>query len=550
MRERRYSPLVLVLTGWVVCAALGVWIMRDKSTPLTPAQARRRAEYCARVIERKVTRKQTSDIAKWFDDLAALREHSIAGMWILMRSDSGYVQAACGEVFARLALRGLLVPRAPGGPDEVQITRPAAVRITAQIEPLLRQGLASKHGWVRAYYLPDGFWYLPDGLAVILRATRDPESSATAYAIMADDWAGSVGIPRRPKLEEAICAGLHYGPASVRATAILAAARLRVRVALPELLDALVDERPAHVGSYGVSELIHMPGNHAESGLSEHLVCHYAAYAIQQITGNDFGFVSFQQGSAEMAEIIERMLDCLWPECDPKSPVMRRFALARRLGLPVTRELHLDGGTAIKLSLIPPGEFLMGSPVDEPERYRNEGPQHIVRITKPFYMSVEPITDTQCRTVVDAPLRPETDEDLGGEAPYHISWTGADEFCRQLSASSGRTVRLPTEAEWEWACRGTSTQAFCFADDRDVREYHVAHPWALSGKGGDVDEWCQDWYSGDYYAISPVEDPVGSATGSTRVVREGMLARCAERRAADPGSISRNISFRIVMPVE
>ena len=115
------------------------------------------------------------------------------------------------------------------------------------------------------------------------------------------------------------------------------------------------------------------------------------------------------------------------------------------------KELVLDLGNKVtlKLVLIPAGKFLMGSPKDEKGRDVNEGPQHEVNISKPFYMGIYAVTQEQYQQVMGK----NPSQFKGVSNPVEtVSWEDAVEFCKALSKKSGKTVRLPTEAEWEFAC--------------------------------------------------------------------------------------------------
>jgi formylglycine-generating enzyme required for sulfatase activity len=175
-------------------------------------------------------------------------------------------------------------------------------------------------------------------------------------------------------------------------------------------------------------------------------------------------------------------------------------------------------------------------------------PQHKVRITKPFYLGVTEVTQQQYAKVMGnnpscySNSRPGADIGKGLDTSNFpvemVSWDDAVEFCKKLSEMEGCTYRLPTEAEWEYACRAGSTSRYCFGDDESqLVEYawyslnsgNTSHPvaqkkanaWGLHDMHGNVWEWCSDWYGKDYYTKSPKDDPTGPATGSSRVIRGG-----------------------------
>jgi len=189
----------------------------------------------------------------------------------------------------------------------------------------------------------------------------------------------------------------------------------------------------------------------------------------------------------------------------------------------------------MKFVLIQAGEFTIGSPENEKDRQSNEGPYHKVKITKPFYMQTTEVTQAQWKAVMGNNPSYFKGDDLPVE---QVSWDDAQEFIKKLSAKEGVKYHLPTEAEWEYACRAGSTTRFCFGDDESklgeyawynensdnkTRPVGQKKPNArgLYDMHGNVWEWCQDWYDENYYKNSPAEDPQGPASGAIRVVRGG-----------------------------
>ncbi|MFW6170822.1 MAG: SUMF1/EgtB/PvdO family nonheme iron enzyme, partial [Planctomycetota bacterium] len=245
------------------------------------------------------------------------------------------------------------------------------------------------------------------------------------------------------------------------------------------------------------------------------------------------------------------------------------------LGLPnfrLTQVLDFDLPTevtnsiGVKLKLIPVGEFMMGraqssreivSRFDLEEDYAkyfsDESPQHRVRITKPFYLAVHEVTEEQWKAVMNTEPWSgmsreekedggEEEEEASGYAASHISWEEAMEFCEKLSSEEGLEYRLPTEAEWEYACRAGTNTMYHFGDDasnlgdyawyeQNAYEAGKKYPHRVGQKKpnsfglydmhGNVWEWCQDWYGEDYYVTSPANDPTGPEDGSARVYRGG-----------------------------
>jgi formylglycine-generating enzyme required for sulfatase activity len=214
---------------------------------------------------------------------------------------------------------------------------------------------------------------------------------------------------------------------------------------------------------------------------------------------------------------------------------------AKRLGVPV----QIENSIGMKLNLIPAGRFLMGSPEDEPGRQPNEGPQHEVTISKPFLIGLTEVTQAEYEKVTGTnPSKFNMDNGGGPDHPVGmVSWDDAVAFCKKLSElpeenKAGRVYRLPTEAEWEYACRAGTQTRYSFGDDASKlgdyswyiqnsqgRSHPVGekppNPWGLYDMHGNVPEWCADWYSGDYYKSSPTSNPAGPASGAHRVRRDG-----------------------------
>lgn len=235
----------------------------------------------------------------------------------------------------------------------------------------------------------------------------------------------------------------------------------------------------------------------------------------------------------------------------------------------------LEKGIGLKLVLIPAGEFEMGSNERDFEK-----PVHRVRLTKPFYLGQTEVTRGQWESVMGTtPWKGESSVQEGAEYPAtYVSWNDAVEFCRKLSVKEGKTYRLPTEAEWEYACRAGTTTKYSFGDDEsrlseyawyDKNAYDVdekakyehrvatkqANPWGLYDLHGNVWEWCEDRYGEKYYGdTSAGSDPSGPVTGSDRVVRGGgwydspALCRSTIRFGVSPDRRSGgSLGFRVAL---
>ncbi|MCK4413967.1 MAG: SUMF1/EgtB/PvdO family nonheme iron enzyme [Candidatus Eisenbacteria sp.] len=228
--------------------------------------------------------------------------------------------------------------------------------------------------------------------------------------------------------------------------------------------------------------------------------------------------------------------------------------------------VELSPGVRIEFVWIPAGRFGMGSPRDERERDTDESPVHEVEITEGFWLGKYEITQSQWQGVMGT----SPSSFAGGGLPAEwVSWTDCVEFIGRLNQAAGRRIyRLPTEAEWEYACRAGSQTPFSFGEDRSVLgEYawfkgnsgsdtHAVgkkrpNAWGLYDMHGNVSEWCQDWFDNDYYASSPRQDPLGPTTGSQRVLRGGCYyrlhsdCRSANRRAHKPGVCSHLVGVRL-----
>ena len=270
----------------------------------------------------------------------------------------------------------------------------------------------------------------------------------------------------------------------------------------------------------------------------------------------------------------------------------------------------LTDSIGIKFIEIEPGQFMMGSPSDEEER-DNEETQHRVRLTRPFLMGVHEVTRGQfARFVQDGGYRTDAEKEgwayafndnnwnkisgaswrnpgfeQGDSHPVVcVSWTDAVALCQWLSRKEGKSYRLPTEAEWEYACRAGSSGRFSFGDAHaDLHQYgnyadcstafewsdkahsdgqkftapggsYRANAWGLHDMHGNVWEWCSDWYG--QYPRGEAVDPTGPAKGACRVLRGGSWARWPKRcRSAarvwiTPDYRNNDLGFRLVLDLD
>jgi uncharacterized protein (TIGR02996 family) len=305
-----------------------------------------------------------------------------------------------------------------------------------------------------------------------------------------------------------------------------------------------------------------------------------------------------EEGQTDRAELIRlvRRLRLL--------PLMRRVGERARLedrlaelltqGVrPVVAEVVNSIG--MRLALLPPGRFRMGSPSSEKGHLSNEGPSHEVEITRAFYLGVFPVTQRQYKKVMGSnpshfsATGPGRDSVVGQDTSAfpveRVSWDDAIAFVERLSAlpaekKSGRKYSLPTEAEWEYACRGgsASSSAFAFGNQLSSREanFNGYYPYGDAEKGpllghscqggryppnafglydmhGNVWEWCHDWFAQDYYANSPREDPPGPSEGADRIFRgggwnfHGQDCRSAHRYRHTPAIQNYSLGFRVAL---
>jgi formylglycine-generating enzyme required for sulfatase activity len=255
----------------------------------------------------------------------------------------------------------------------------------------------------------------------------------------------------------------------------------------------------------------------------------------------------------------------------------------------------------VEMVQIQGGNFTMGSPPSEPNRDADET-QHEVTLTG-FYMGKYLITQAQYEEVTgENPCyftTPVSTETSTANRPVEcVTWYDAVEFCNKLSVKEGLTpvytiterepatgypiidadvtadwsangYRLPTEAQWEYACRAGTTTAYntgatitnntgWYANNSGDRTHKVgekpANKWGLYDMHGNVYEWCWDWYSATYYSSSPAQNPTGPVSGGNRVdrggsfVSSGQYLRSAYRDYFDPSDLSGDIGFRIVRP--
>jgi len=268
-----------------------------------------------------------------------------------------------------------------------------------------------------------------------------------------------------------------------------------------------------------------------------------------------------------------------WP-FDAAEAKRRQTETAKALGVPVEQDIDLGNGVKMTLVLIPAGEFMMGSPEkptpEETARlyggerawYEDEGPEHRVRLTTPFWIGKYEVTQSQWKSV----MRTDPSRCLGAGNPVEqVSWEDCQVFLNKLNQRRARgAFGLPTEAQWEYACRAGAAAQFHFGNaagalsdygwwtgNAEGRAHPVGcrkpNPWSLYDMTGNLWEWCNDWYGS--YAEHRQVDPRGASDGSLRVKRGGCWhlasgsCRSADRDSGPPSRRTDQLGFRVVMAV-
>jgi formylglycine-generating enzyme required for sulfatase activity len=236
---------------------------------------------------------------------------------------------------------------------------------------------------------------------------------------------------------------------------------------------------------------------------------------------------------------------------------------------------------------------------------------HPVKLTKGFYIGVYEVTQSQWQSVMGTPVSEMRDKvsksyqlaEVGSDYPmYYVNWEDCTKFCRKLSQKEGKTYRLPTEAEWECACRAGTTTKYSFGDDMDDfykygnyadssikvpnsdTKHNDGYRWlapvgsykpngfGLYDMHGNVMEWCSDWYDKDYYEecmfgkadgtyiatkdAMIIKDPMGPKSGTKRIVRGGFYSiqrgQCTStfRNAVPPKNTNTTVGFRVVLEIK
>ncbi|MFM6128295.1 MAG: SUMF1/EgtB/PvdO family nonheme iron enzyme [Sphaerospermopsis kisseleviana] len=242
---------------------------------------------------------------------------------------------------------------------------------------------------------------------------------------------------------------------------------------------------------------------------------------------------------------------------------------------------NLGNGVFLEMIAIPGGTFIMGSPKNEPERNNNESPQHRVNI-QPFYMGKFTVTQAQWERVAALPkikqdLNPQPSRFQGKNKPVErVSWLDAQEFCARISKATGKKYSLPSEAQWEYACRAGTTTPFYFGNTitTDLVNYDGNFFYGAAPKGkyrqqttdvdsftpnafglydmhGNVWEWCEDdWH--ENYINAPIDGSAWISLSNNKLLRGGswvdypVFCRSARRNYVVAGFVYDFYGFRVV----
>jgi formylglycine-generating enzyme required for sulfatase activity len=241
------------------------------------------------------------------------------------------------------------------------------------------------------------------------------------------------------------------------------------------------------------------------------------------------------------------------------------------------RSVDLNSTVAMDMLWVPSGTFTMGSPTTEAGRQADREDEHNVSLTQGFYLGKYEVTQAQYQAVMTGntdslSATPSQWPNNPNRPVEKVSWADAQIFLTRLNAQqsanipTGWTYVLPTESQWEYACRAGTSTMYSWEDDinatranysvsglsqtRDVG-YYAANPWGFFDMHGNVVEWTADWYQAAYPTGNPVVDPTGPASGSHRVTRGGSWnrggasLRSAKRGNLSPSLRSSDLGFRV-----
>ncbi|MBR4901351.1 MAG: formylglycine-generating enzyme family protein [Victivallales bacterium] len=409
-----------------------------------------------------------------------------------------------------------------------------------------------------------------------------------------------------PLFRHAYCKGLILSILANKA--LPKAARMQqCATALEKIRDALGIHLQESDGSYlqtvsttDIQQIINTLRNELTSDVSIAAFLYEIAYYQQASFRNDAEFQQVWQSFADDLNFRKDAVAALWNACQllancqfPSLDIPLLSWLCGTCGInwgDVTAiffgesdlkeniTVILPDGVPLELAWIPAGVFQMGSPSNEAERDDDE-PLHKVKISQGFWMGIYPVTQKQYTAVMGS--NPSNYDGFDSHPVENVTWFNAKDFCKKAmevaqNIPSGMKFDLPTEAQWEYACRAGTATPFHFGDKLNgeqancdgTRPYGTAqeganigctcnvgsyapNAWGLYDMHGNVWEWCNDWYGP--YQEGFVTDPEGAANGTQRSERGGSWrnaakrCRAAIRRKGEPGIIFDNLGFRVIL---
>jgi formylglycine-generating enzyme required for sulfatase activity len=238
------------------------------------------------------------------------------------------------------------------------------------------------------------------------------------------------------------------------------------------------------------------------------------------------------------------------------------------------KTIKLQRDVLMQFRWINPGTFYMGSTDSEIGRDKDEGPRHEVNLTNGFYLGIFEVTQAQWQAVMGVnPSVFQQGEETSKRPVESVSWADCNKFVKILNSKGNDRFRLPTEAEWEYACRAGSESPYYWQEGQNgelvfsyswcnSRSYATTHAvglklpnaWGLYDMCGNVWEWCSDWY--DAYQGYSVTDPAGPQSGKEKVFRGGswydfpVSLRSANRHRHEPEGRYTSIGLRLVLERE
>jgi uncharacterized protein (TIGR02996 family) len=297
--------------------------------------------------------------------------------------------------------------------------------------------------------------------------------------------------------------------------------------------------------------------------------------ALARSPGDGLGWLALadcleEAGDTDRAELVRLSAQLRTGLGPTTAEALLRALVAKGLTIPLPKRRLALGATWLDLVLVPPGTFWMGGPDDEERQDFDERPRHRVTLTRGFWLGTHQVTQAQWEAVMGGPA-PRRFSGPGRPADG-VSWDDGQRFLAKL----GSGYRLPTEAEWEYACRGLTTTPFSFGPvaTSGLANFDGNYPygpaavgpwleattpvgsyppnaWGLYDMHGNVWEWCHDWYDEEYYSISPAVDPPGPEEGTMKVLRGGSWysyswsCRSAGRERFSPQSGAGNYGLRV-----